>query len=71
MPGATSAKFLTTPELGEGGPLSSTVLVPLFMDRCEVVFEAMRRPWVEMILSCDSESMLLMASRQCRTIRLF
>jgi len=63
MPGATSAKFFTTPELGDGGPLSSTVLVPLLTASCEdFVFEAIRCLWVETILAWLSGSMLILVA---------
>ena len=57
MPGATSPKLVTGPEVGDGGPLSSTLNLPLTLIWAEG-FEEMRCPWPSLIFSWASASMV-------------
>lgn len=64
MPGATSPKLMTGPEVGDGGPLSSTLKLPLLclllLSKTEDMEDEIRGPWLVTIFSRASGSMAAM-----------
>lgn len=64
MPGATNPKLMTGPDVGEGGPLSSTLKLPLLclllLPKTEGMEEEIRGPWLVTIFSRAAGSMAAM-----------